>query len=95
MVDSKIIPTIIACLDKYMLLHGKSSINDMEANGELERMGLLKDSLPSPGEPLREILSNLRDSNMLPNNISQRYGSWSIRLSRTITKNQEILQFQY
>ncbi len=95
MVDAKIISTILSCLDKYMLLHGKSSISDMEANSELARMGLLEDSQPNPGKPLRDLLGTLRDTNQLPKNISQRYGSWSIRISTAIVKYPEIDQFQY
>ncbi len=95
MVDSKIISTILSCLDEYMLHQGKMTINDMEANIELARVGLLNDSQPNPGKPLRDLLKTLRDSDQLPNNIFQKYGSWFIKLSTSIVKSPKINQFQY
>ncbi len=95
MVDSKIISAILSCLDEYMLANGKSTINDMEANCELARAGLLKDSQPNPGEPLRNLLTKWRDHDLLPNNIRQEYGSWFIKHSTSVIKNPLIDQFQY
>ncbi len=93
--DSKFISSILSCLDEYMVLNGKSTIDDMEANCELARVGLLKDSQPNPGEPLRNLLTKWRDTNLLPNNIRQDYGSWSIKHSTSIIKSPLIDQFQY
>lgn len=95
MVDFKKFSAILSCLDEYMLLKGKKEINDMEANMELERVGLLNDSQPNPGSPLRNLLTSLRDSNLLPQNIRQAYGAWKIKLSGTIAKIPTIDQFQY
>lgn len=78
-----------------MLDKGKTEIGDIEANMELERMGLLTDSKPNPGKPLREMLKSLRDTNLLPQNIKQRYGTWCIKLSTTIARSPMINQFQY
>ena len=44
MEDLNLFLKIMSCLDDYMLLKGKKEINDMEANVELERAGLLEDS---------------------------------------------------
>lgn len=95
MVDKTLLSTILKCLDKYMLDRGKTEIGDMEANMELERTGLLTDSKPNPGKPLREMLKSLRDANLLPQNIKQRYGMWRITHSSTSARNQTINQFQY
>lgn len=95
MIDFKIFSAIQDCLDNYMIVKGKKEIGDIEANMELERAGLLKDSIPSPGEPLRELLVSLRDSNHLPQNIRQKYGTWIIKLSSTMARNPMINQFQY
>lgn len=95
MVDFKILSAIQSCLDNYMLLKGKNEINDMEANIELARAGLLKNSLPNPGKPLRDLLISLRDSDRLPCNIRQNCGSWFIKNSTTVVKNPLIDQFQY
>lgn len=95
MVDLKKFSAIQTCLDKYMVDKGKNEINDMEANQELARAGLLSDSMPNPGKPLRNLLSTMRDSNILPQNIKQMYGSWSIRLSSTMAKMPLVDQFQY
>ena len=78
-----------------MVLKGKKEINDMEANRELARAGLLKDSQPNPGSPLRDLLIKMRDSNILPQNIRQVYGTWTIKLSKTIAKLPLVNQFQY
>ncbi len=93
--DSKIITAILTCLDAYMLSKGKSIIGDMEANCELARAGLLKDSQPNPGEPLRNLLTKWRDTDILPNNIRQEYGSWFIKQSTSVIKSPLIDQFQY
>ncbi len=95
MVDFKKFSAIQTCLDEYMSLIGKNEINDMEANRELARVGLLNDSQPNPGKPLRNLLAGLRDSNLLPQNIRQIYGTWVIKLSTTIAKLPLINQFQY
>lgn len=95
MVDFKNFSAILSCLDDYMVLKGKKEINDMEANRELARAGLLKDSQPNPGSPLRDLLIKMRDSNILPQNIRQVYGTWTIKLSKTIAKLPLVNQFQY
>jgi len=95
MVDSKRFSAIQTCLDEYMLLKGKKEINDMEANQELARVGLLNDSTPNPGKPLRKMLTGLRDANLLPQNIRQLYGSWVIKASNTIARFPTVNQFQY
>lgn len=95
MVDFKKFSAILSCLDDYMVLKGKKEINDMEANMELDRVGLLKDSQPSPGSPLRDLLIKLRDANLLPQNIKQVCGVWTIKLSSTMAKIPLINQFQY
>lgn len=64
MIDFKNFSAIQTCLDEYMSLAGKNEINDMEANRELARAGLLDDSLPNPGKPLRLLLAGLRDANL-------------------------------
>ena len=95
MVDFKNFSAILSCLDDYMVDKGKKEINDMEANMELARAGLLKDSQPNPGSPLRDLLMKLRDANLLPQNIRQKYGMWTIKLSKTMAKSPLINQFQY
>ena len=85
---------LLHCLDEYMLRTGKQEIDDMEANSELARAGLLEDEDPAPGRPLREILMRLRDSNLLPQNIRHLYGRWKIRISGTIAKAPMFFQFQ-
>lgn len=95
MVDKKVFSTIQNCLDHYMMEHGKMEIGDIEANMELERAGLLADSKPNPGKPLREMLISLRDTNMLPQNIRQKYGTWIIKMSKTMARIPMINQFQY
>ena len=95
MVDFKKFSAILSCLDEYMVTKGKKEIDDMEANRELERVGLLKDSQPSPGSPLRDLLMKMRDSNLLPQNIRQTYGIWTIKLSKTMAKFPQVNQFQY
>lgn len=95
MIDFKNFSAIQTCLDEYMSLAGKNEINDMEANRELARAGLLDDSLPNPGKPLRLLFAGLRDANLLPQNIRQIYGTWVIRLSTTIAKCPLVNQFQY
>lgn len=86
--------TLLHCLDEYMMRTGKHEIDDIEANGELARVGLLEDEEPTPGRPLREILMRLRDSNLLPQNIRHLYGRWKIRISGTIAKAPMFFQFQ-
>lgn len=77
------VQTIQACLDDYMIRKGKTKIGEIEANHELERAGLMVDDLEHPGEPLREFLRQLRDSNSLPKNIFQINSTWVIMHSMT------------
>lgn len=84
---------IQGCLDDYMSKLGKVEINEIEANNELARVGLLKDDQRHPGRPLREYLSSLRDSNLLPQNIKQLQGLWRIKHSKTVMKVLQIMQF--
>ena len=86
---------IQGCLDNYMLKMGKVEINEIEANNELARAGLMEDDQSRPGRPLREYLSSLRDTNLLPQNIIEHCGSWSIKLSKTIAQKPTVEQFQY
>ena len=73
------------CLDSYMELRGKKEIDEMEANSELARQGLLEDDQAHPGRPLRELLSRLRDSNLLPRNVKQVFGAWKIKHSEVFS----------
>ena len=65
----------------------------MEANRQLSNAGILPDEESNPGEPLRKVLSELRDANLLPHNISQRYGAWKIKLSGTLLKGETFYSF--
>lgn len=94
MTDNKTLQNLLHCLDEYMKRTGKHEIDEIEANTELARAGLLNDEAPYPGRPLREILMRLRDSNLLPQNIKQMYGQWKIRISGTIAKAPMFFQFQ-
>lgn len=87
--------TITRCLDAYMKRVGKDEINDMEANKELARTGVMEDECSHPGRPLRELLAVLRDTNMLPENIRMKYGTWRIKLSGIMAKDPLVDQFQY
>ena len=73
MFNSPNVQQIQSCLDAYMMRVGKIEISDIEANHELERAGVMIDDLVYPGEPLRAFLRKLRDSNLLPKNISSIY----------------------
>ena len=84
---------IQGCLDDYMSKMGKVGINEIEANNELARNGLMEDDQTRPGRPLREYLSSLRDTNLLPQNIKQFQGLWRIKHSKTVMKVLQILQF--
>lgn len=84
---------IQGCLDDYMSKMGKVEINEIEANNELARNGLMEDDQTRPGRPLREFLSSLRDTNLLPQNIKQFQGLWRIKHSKTVMKVLQILQF--
>lgn len=86
MTASEFIKKAIRLLDEYMIRSGKDEINEMEANQELARVGVLEDEASHPGKPLRELLIKLRDSNHLPQNIRQRYGAWKIRISSTVAR---------
>ena len=86
MTASEFIKKAIRLLDEYMIRSGKDEINEMEANQELARIGMLEDEASHPGRPLREMLIKLRDSNHLPQNIRQRYGAWKIRISSTVAR---------
>jgi len=81
------------CLDSYMELRGKKEIDEMEANSELARQGLLEDDQAHPGRPLRELLAYLRDSNLLPRNVKQVFGAWKIKHSRALQMRQQIFMF--
>lgn len=81
------------CLDDYMEQRGKQSINEMEANSELARLGLLEDDDEQPGRPLREVLASMRDSNILPRNIKQSFGAWKIKNSRLAQVRQQFFFF--
>ena len=85
--------TIQKCLDDYMSKKGKTSIGDIEANMALAVAGVMNDDQAHPGRPLRELLRKLRDTNVLPQNVKQLYGSWTINHSKTIAKVLQILQF--
>ena len=89
MTDNKTLQKLLHCLDEYMKRTGKHEIDEMEANTELARAGLLNDE-----DPFRELLMRLRDSNHLPENIKQIYGQWKIRISSTIAKAPMFFQFQ-
>ena len=84
---------IQGCLDDYMSKMGKVEINEIEANNELARVGILEDDQRRPGRPLREYLISLRDTNLLPQNIKQLQGLWKIKHSKTVMKVLQILQF--
>ena len=84
---------IQGCLDDDMSKMGKVEINEIEANNELARNGLMEDDQTRPGRPLREYLSSLRDTNLLPQNIKQFQGLWRIKHSKTVMKVLQILQF--
>lgn len=92
MVNYLNVQTIQSCLDDYMLRIGKVEISDIEANRELARVGLLHDDTVYPGEPLREFLRKLRDSNLLPKNIRQLNCVWSIKHSKAMAKMQQIFK---
>ena len=85
--------TIQKCLDDYMSKKGKTSIGDIEANMALAVAGVMNDDQAHPGRPLRELLRKLRDTNVLPQNVKQLYGSWTINHSKAIAKVLQILQF--
>lgn len=84
---------IFSDLDDYMLNVGKLEIDEIEANHELASKGLLKDDISHPGEPLRNLLNKLRDTNLLPQSVHQLYGTWKIKHSKTIAKVLMIFQF--
>jgi len=84
---------LLHCIDEYMERRGKHEIDEMEANSELERQGLLADDQREPGRPLREFLVKLRDANLLPRNIKQSMGSWRIKNSRAFQVRQQIFFF--
>lgn len=93
MTDTEKIKNAVRYLDEYMTKQGKEEINEMEANRELARGGLLDDEISSPGRPLRNILRKLRDANLLPDNIRQICGSWKITKSSTISRQEIICLF--
>ena len=84
---------IQACLADYLSNMGKVNVNEIEANNELARVGLLEDDQRRPGRPLREYLISLRDTSLLPQNIKQLQGLWKIKHSKTVMKVLQILQF--
>jgi hypothetical protein len=81
------------CIDEYMERQGKHAIDEIEASSELARQGLMEDDQTQPGRPLREFFARLRDSNLLPRNIRQSFGSWVIRNSRAFQVRQQIFLF--
>lgn len=85
--------TVQHCIDDYLTKNGKEEINEMEANRELARAGVMADDRRNPGHPLRELFRKLRDANSLPANIRQLYGSWKIKHSRSTMKMAQIFQF--
>ena len=87
------VQTIQNCLDDYMLKRGKTEIGDIEANQALAVAGVLTDDQVHPGRPLRNVLRKLRDTNVLPQNVKQIQGSWTIKHSKTMAKVLQILQF--
>lgn len=91
MTATEFIKKAIRQLDEYMIRSGKDEINEMEANQELAREGMLADEMSHPGKPLREVLIKLRDSNRLPQNIRQRYGMWKIRISSTVARKPTVV----
>lgn len=93
MTDTEKMKKAVLCLDKYMIDQGKEEIDEIEANRELDRAGILGDEIANPGRPLRKILTKLRDTNLLPHNVRQIYGSWKIKISTTITRHEIIYQF--
>ena len=90
MSNSPDVQQIQNCLDAYMIRVGKVEINDIEANHELERAGVMVDDLVYPGEPLRVFLRGLRESNLLPKNIRQENSIWAIKHSKLDAKVQVI-----
>lgn len=92
MINCLSVKQIQSCLDAYMMRIGKIEISDIEANHELERVGIMCDDVVYPGEPLREFLRKLRDSNLLPKNIRQQNSVWAIKHSKLNTKVQEIFK---
>lgn len=87
------VQSIQNCLDDYMQRNGKDEINEIEANLELDRAGVLADDEVHPGTPLREELCRLRDNDELPQNVRQNCGSWKIKHSKSVQKKMEINQF--
>ena len=85
--------TIQKCLDDYMLRKGKTEIGDIEANQVLAVAGVINDDQAHTGRPLREILRKLRDTNLLPQNVRQFQGLWTIKHSKTMAKVLQIMQF--
>ena len=87
------VKTIQKCLDDYMSKRGKTEIGDIEANQALAVAGVINDDQAHPGRPLREILRHLRNSNLLPQNVKQLQGLWTIKHSKTMAKVLQIMQF--
>lgn len=93
MISTDKLQDFLRCIDEYMIHNGKKEIDEMEANRQLSNSGILHDEEASPGEPLRKILGELRDANLLPHNISQRYGAWKIKVSGTLVKGETMFSF--
>ncbi|MBO5187126.1 MAG: hypothetical protein J6B91_08785 [Prevotella sp.] len=93
MISSLNMEKIQSCLDDYMVRIGKIEINEIEANRELARTGLMTDDTAHPGRPLRNFLRKLRDTDLLPKNIRQINCAWSIKHSKVVAKMQQILPF--
>lgn len=52
------IKQIIECIDAYLIREGKEVCTPPEANEELSKRGILRDSKSRKGRPLRELLRN-------------------------------------
>ena len=51
MTPTEFIKKAIHLLDDYMIRSGKDEINEMEANQELAKVGMLEDEVSHPGKP--------------------------------------------
>lgn len=93
MINCTYVTQIQSCLDDYMLDKGKTEIDEIEANRVLAETGLMTDDNETPGEPLRALLRELRDTNLLPKNIRQSSCVWIIKHSKMVAKMQQLFFF--